>query len=108
MFDHLTNPVLIETRAAVARFIEDELRPLERELGLGTEDPWPREVLRNVWRRSSELGLYAALDKMHVRDIHASILWLLGLDNMQLTYNHKGRPERPTINEGQFNPKLVG
>lgn len=60
MFDHLTNPVLIETRAAVARFIEDELRPLERELGLGTEDPWPREVLRNVWRRSSELGLYAA------------------------------------------------
>lgn len=60
MFDHLTNPVLIETRAAVARFIEDELRPLERDLGLRTEDPWPRDVLRNVWRRSSELGLYAA------------------------------------------------
>ncbi|SFC24644.1 Acyl-CoA dehydrogenase [Cupriavidus sp. OV038] len=60
MFDHLTNPVLIDTRAAVARFIDDELRPLEQELGLGTEDPWPREVLRKVWRRSSELGLYAA------------------------------------------------
>jgi len=60
MFDHLTNPVLIDTRAAVARFIDDELRPLEQEIGLGTEDPWPREVLRKVWRRSSELGLYAA------------------------------------------------
>lgn len=60
MFDHLTNPVLIETRAAVQRFIDEELLPLERELGLGTEDPWPRDVLRNVWRRSSELGLYAA------------------------------------------------
>ncbi|GAA0842825.1 acyl-CoA dehydrogenase family protein [Cupriavidus pauculus] len=60
MFDHLTNPVLIDTRAAVQRFIDEELRPLERELGLGTEDPWPREVLRKVWRRSSELGLYAA------------------------------------------------
>lgn len=60
MFDHLTNPVLIETRAAVQRFIDEELRPLERELGLGSEDAWPREVLRNVWRRSSELGLYAA------------------------------------------------
>jgi len=60
MFDHLTNPVLIDTRAAVRRFIDEELRPLERELGLGTEDPWPREVLRKVWRRSSELGLYAA------------------------------------------------
>ena len=54
------------------------------------------------------LGLYAIEDKMHVSDIHASILWLLGLDNMQLTYDHKGRPERPTINEGSFNPKLVG
>lgn len=60
MFDHLTNPVLIETRAAVQRFIDDELRPLERELNLGTEDPWPRDILRRVWRRSSELGLYAA------------------------------------------------
>jgi alkylation response protein AidB-like acyl-CoA dehydrogenase len=60
MFDHLTNPVLVETRAAIRRYIDDELRPLERELGLGGEDAWPREVLRNVWRRSSELGLYAA------------------------------------------------
>lgn len=60
MFDHLTNPVLTETRAAVQRFIDEELRPIERELGLGPEDPWPREVLRGVWRRSSELGLYAA------------------------------------------------
>ncbi len=57
---------------------------------------------------TDELGLYAVEDKMHVRDIHASILGLLGLDNMQLTYNHKGRPERPTINEGSFNRKLIG
>lgn len=57
---------------------------------------------------TDELGLYAVEDKMHVRDIHASILALLGLDNMKLTYNHKGRPERPTINEGEFNRKLIG
>jgi hypothetical protein len=56
---------------------------------------------------TDELGLYAIEDKMHVRDIHASILWLLGLDNMKLTYDHKGRPERPTINEGAFNRKLI-
>jgi hypothetical protein len=57
---------------------------------------------------TDELGLYAVEDKMHVHDIHASILGLFGLDNMQLTYNHKGRPERPTINEGAFNRKLIG
>lgn len=60
MFDHLTNPVLLETRAGIRRFIDEELRPLEQELGLGSEDPWPRETLRKVWRRSSELGFYAA------------------------------------------------
>ena len=56
---------------------------------------------------TDELGLYAVEDKMHVHDIHASILWLLGLNNMTLTYDHKGRPERPTINEGAFNRKLI-
>lgn len=60
MFDHLTNPVLLQTRAAIRRFVDEELRPIEVELGLGAEDPWPREVLQRVWRRSSELGLYAA------------------------------------------------
>lgn len=57
---------------------------------------------------TDELGLYAVEDKMHVKDIHASILGLMGLDNMTLTYDHKGRPERPTINEGRFNKKLIG
>ncbi|MCA9179436.1 MAG: DUF1501 domain-containing protein [Planctomycetales bacterium] len=57
---------------------------------------------------TDELGLYATEDKMHVRDIHASILWLMGLDNMTLTFDHKGRPERPTINEGAMNRKLLG
>ena len=53
------------------------------------------------------LGLYAIEDRMHVKDIHASILWLLGLNNMELTYDHKGRLERPTINEGSFHPALL-
>jgi len=56
---------------------------------------------------TDELGLYAVEDRMHVKDIHASILWLLGLDNLELTYDHFGRLERPTINEGSFNPKLI-
>ncbi|MEC8557776.1 MAG: DUF1501 domain-containing protein [Planctomycetota bacterium] len=56
---------------------------------------------------TDELGLYAVEDRMHVRDIHASILHLLGLDNMKLTYDNKGRIERPTINEGSFNSKLI-
>ncbi len=56
---------------------------------------------------TDELGLYAIEDRMHVKDIHTSILRLLGLDNMKLTYDHKGRLERPTINEGRFNRRLI-
>jgi hypothetical protein len=57
--------------------------------------------------RTDDLGLRAVEDRLHVHDIHASILHLLGLDNMTLTYFYKGRPERPTINEGTFCKKLV-
>ncbi len=57
---------------------------------------------------TDELGLYAVEDKMHVHDIHASILWLMGLDHMKLSYNNRGRLERPTINEGRFERKLIG
>ncbi|MEM6472995.1 MAG: DUF1501 domain-containing protein [Planctomycetota bacterium] len=56
---------------------------------------------------TDELGLHAISDRQHVHDLHASILHLMGLDNMELTYRYKGRPERPTVNEGRFCSKLV-
>ncbi len=49
---------------------------------------------------TDEVGLHAVEDRLHIHDLHASILYAVGLDNMKLTYFHKGRPQRPTINEG--------
>jgi len=49
---------------------------------------------------TDELGLFAVQDKLHVHDIHATILNLLGLDHTQVVYMHKGRPERVDLNEG--------
>ena len=49
---------------------------------------------------TDDLGLHAEKDRLHVRDLHATILWLLGLDSMSLTFRYTGRPERPTLNEG--------
>jgi hypothetical protein len=46
-------------------------------------------------------------DRLHIHDFHATLLHLLGLDNMLLTYYHKGRPERPTINEGEAYRKIT-
>ncbi len=41
-------------------------------------------------------GLRAAVNKVHVHDLHATILHLLGLDHESLTYFHNGRDERLT------------
>ena len=57
---------------------------------------------------TDELGLHAVEDRLHVHDLHASILHLLGLDRLDLTYDYNGRPERPTVNEGRFFRKLLG
>ncbi len=49
---------------------------------------------------TDEVGLHAVEDRVPIRDVHASILHAVGIGNMKLTYFHKGRPQRPTINEG--------
>lgn len=57
---------------------------------------------------TDDLGLHAVDERLHVHDLHATFLWLLGLDNLGLVYRHKGRPERPTMNEGEAYRRLVG
>jgi hypothetical protein len=51
--------------------------------------------------KTDEVGLHAVLDRLHVHDIHATILHALGVDHNKLIYRHQSRPERPTVNEGQ-------
>ena len=57
---------------------------------------------------TDDLSLYAIEERAHVHDIHASILHLMGLDRLKLSYNHQGRLERPTVNEGKMIEKLLG
>jgi hypothetical protein len=57
---------------------------------------------------TDELGLRAVEDRLHVHDLHATILYLLGIENLKLTYRYKGRPENPTINEGEAYTKIAG
>lgn len=49
---------------------------------------------------TDEVGLYATENKVHVHDLHATVLHLLGLDHEQLTFLHNGRDERLTIVSG--------
>lgn len=55
---------------------------------------------------TDEIGLRAVERPCHVHDIHASILYSLGLDHLRLTYLHNGRAERPTIVGGSLIKEL--
>jgi hypothetical protein len=45
---------------------------------------------------TDEFGYKAVEDKVHVNDLHATLLHLLGLDHEKLTYRHNGRDYRLT------------
>ena len=45
---------------------------------------------------TDEIGLRAVEDKVHLNDMHAAILGLLGLDHTKLTYHYLGRDFRLT------------
>ncbi len=45
---------------------------------------------------TDEYGYYAVEDKMHVHDLHATLLHILGLDHERLTYRYAGRDFRLT------------
>ena len=47
------------------------------------------------------IGLRAAEGKTHVHDVHATVLHLLGLNHLRLTFRHNGRNERLTDNAGE-------
>ncbi len=49
-----------------------------------------------AYGETDELGFEAVTDRVHVHDIHATILHLMGMDHTRLTYFHQGRDDRLT------------
>jgi hypothetical protein len=56
---------------------------------------------------TDEVGLHAVEDRLHVHDVHSTILALLGVDHRKLVYSHKGRLERIDQNEGRVYRKIL-
>jgi uncharacterized protein (DUF1501 family) len=50
---------------------------------------------------TDELGMQAVASRMHVHDLHATILHLMGLDHERLTYRYSGRDFRLTDVSGR-------
>jgi len=56
---------------------------------------------------TDELGFNITEDKVHVHDIQATILHLLGIDHERLTYTFQGRPYRITDIHGHLVHKIL-
>lgn len=62
----------------------------------------------HTYGATDEVGLHAVEDRLHVHDIHSTILALLGVDHRKLVYLHKGRMERIDQNEGRVYREIMG
>lgn len=49
-----------------------------------------------TYGQTDDFGFKSIVDKVHVHDLHATMLHLLGLDHEKLTYRHAGRDYRLT------------
>ncbi|MEC9094001.1 MAG: DUF1501 domain-containing protein [Planctomycetota bacterium] len=56
---------------------------------------------------TDDYGYYAVQDKMHVHDLHATLLYLLGIDHQKLTYRYAGRDFRLTDVSGEVARKIL-
>jgi hypothetical protein len=56
---------------------------------------------------SDEFGFNATVDKVHVHDLHATLLHLLGFDHTKLTYRFQGRDFRLTDVFGEVVKKML-
>jgi len=61
----------------------------------------------NLLSVSDDVGFRAVVNKMHVHDLHATILHLLGLDHERLTYQYAGRDYRLTDVHGQVVNEII-
>ncbi|MCX6585089.1 MAG: DUF1501 domain-containing protein [Acidobacteria bacterium] len=60
-----------------------------------------------IYGATDEFGYYATEDRMHIHDMHATMLHLLGLHHERLTYSYGGRPFRLTDVAGRVAEKIL-
>ena len=61
----------------------------------------------HVHGATDELGMQAVENRMHIHDLHATILHLMGLDHERLTYRYSGRDFRLTDVSGRVAREIL-
>ncbi len=62
-----------------------------------------------MWRagHGCAFGFKAEQNRMHIHDLHATLLHLLGIDHERLTYRHAGRDFRLTDVHGHVAKEIL-
>jgi uncharacterized protein (DUF1501 family) len=60
-----------------------------------------------TWGETDDFGFKAVQNRMHVHDLHATVLHLLGLDHERLTYHQAGRDFRLTDVHGNVVKEII-
>jgi len=61
-----------------------------------------------TYGETDEFGFEAVKDKVHVHDLHATMLHCMGINHERLTYFYQGRDERPTDVYGKVIEGILG
>lgn len=60
-----------------------------------------------TYGKTDDYGYYAVENKVHFHDLHATMLYLLGLDHKRLTYRYAGRDFRLTDVKGEVVKEIM-
>ena len=60
-----------------------------------------------VYGATDEFGYHSVTDRMHIHDLHATVLHMLGLDHERLTYRYAGRNFRLTDVAGKVAHRIL-
>jgi hypothetical protein len=60
-----------------------------------------------TYGNTDDYGWFAQEDKVHLHDLHATMLHLLGIDHTRLVYRYGGRDYRLTDVHGEVVQKII-
>ena len=94
---------MVESNAALGRSMGRDHHPQAFTMWLAGGGIKPGITLG----ATDDLGFHVVEDPVHVHDLQATILHLLGLDHTRLTYRSQGRDFRLTDVHGEVVTKLL-
>jgi len=95
---------MVESNAALGRKLGRDHHPQAFSMWFAGGGIKPGQTIGST----DELGFHITEDGVHVYDIQATILHLLGIDHERLTFTYQGRPYRLTDIHGHLIDKLLG